>query len=233
MAHYSSSEESDVCVLPDPTEKFERRLAEEEDGKNELWRLYTSGAEAGLAHIHRVLNALGLLYGERVQEEVRIRLLCLTEDHETLSQIGLIVKLRDRHLWDHHGHFNVLEWGGVDLYACLEKYGIECSGVIACWGRYKQDVSALYEVHRNICIVHGGERERDFRFLYDTIFRTYGNGLETALTILRGRHDLFPFWRRSARRLRDQQARDPFDWSEVLDAARYVAKDYVDCVGLV
>jgi hypothetical protein len=109
MAQYSSSEESDVCVLPDPTEKFERRLAEEEDGKNELWRLYTSGAEVGLAHIHRVLNALGLLDGERVQEEVRIGLLCLTEDHETLSQIGLIVKLRDRHLWDHHGHFNVLE----------------------------------------------------------------------------------------------------------------------------
>jgi hypothetical protein len=26
---------------------------------------------------------------------------------------------------------------------------------------------------------------------------------------------------------------DPFDWSEVLDAARYVSKSDVDCVGLV
>jgi hypothetical protein len=205
----SSSEESDVWVLPDPDERFERRLAEEEDGKNELWKLYTSGAEVGLSHVNRVLNSLGFLYGERVKEEVRVGLLCLLEDQESLSQIGLIVKLRDRHLWDHCGHFNVLEWGGVDLYAYLEKYGIECSGVIDCWEKYTQDDSALYELHRNICIVHGGERKR-LSILYETVFRTYGNSLETTLTILRGKYDLFPFWRRSARRLRDQQAQDPF-----------------------
>jgi hypothetical protein len=52
----SSSEESDVWVLPDPDERFERRLAEEEDGKNELWKLYTSGAEFGLTHVNRVLT---------------------------------------------------------------------------------------------------------------------------------------------------------------------------------
>jgi hypothetical protein len=233
MERYSSSEESDVWVSPDPDERFERRLAEEEERKNELWTFYTSGAEFGLTHVNHVLTALGFLYGVRVKEEVRGGLRCLLEDRESFSQIGLTVRLRDRHLWDHYGHFNILEWGGVDLYVYLEKYGIECSGVVECWDKYTKGDGALFELWHNIGIVHGSERERDLRFLYDTVFYTYGNNLETVLTILRGKYDLFPFWRRSAQRLRDQQARDPFDWTEVLDAARYVLKYYVDCIGLV
>jgi hypothetical protein len=43
----SSSDESDVRVIPDPDERFELRIAEEEKDKSELWKLYKSGAEAG------------------------------------------------------------------------------------------------------------------------------------------------------------------------------------------
>jgi hypothetical protein len=96
------------------------------------------------------------------------------------------VSLRDRHLWIHDGHFNVLEWGGVDLYAYLEKYGIDCSGVAECWEKSTNDDSALVLLWRNLCIVHGAERERDFRFLYDTILSSYDSSLETVLTILEG-----------------------------------------------
>jgi hypothetical protein len=64
------------CGTPDPDEKFERRLAEEEDGKNNLWQSYISGSEFGRAHITCVLDSLGFLYGERVKEEVRNGLLC-------------------------------------------------------------------------------------------------------------------------------------------------------------
>jgi hypothetical protein len=124
----SSSDESDFCVIPDPDESFELRLAEVEKGKSELWTLYKSGAEAGMTHINQVLDAVGFLYGERVRDEVRGGLRWLLADPESLSQIGLIVGLRERHLWVHDGHFDVLSWGSVDLYAYLEKYGIECSG---------------------------------------------------------------------------------------------------------
>jgi hypothetical protein len=96
---YSSSDESDFCVIPDPDESFELRLAEVETGKNELWTLYKSGAEAGMAHINQVLDAVGFLYGERVRDEVRGGLRWLLADLESLSQIGLIVSLRERHLW--------------------------------------------------------------------------------------------------------------------------------------
>jgi hypothetical protein len=222
----SSSDESDVRVLPDPDERFELRIAEEEKEKSELWKLYQSGAEAGLAYINEVLDALGFLYGERLRDEVRGGLRWLLANRESLSQIGLIVSLRERHLWIHDGHFNVLEWGGVDLYAYLEKCGIECSGVIDRWAELRSDARALFELYEKLILVHGGHRERDFRFLYDIIFPTYGNSLETVLTILRGRHDLFPFWERSARRILDQRRRDPVDWSDVLDSARYVLKYY-------
>jgi hypothetical protein len=226
MADYSSSDESDVWVVPDPDERFENHLAEEEAGKNELWALYTSGAETGLAHINQVLDALGFLYGERVKNEVRGGLRWLLADQESLSQIGLTARLRERHLWIHDGHFNVLAWGSVDLYAYLEKYGTECSGVIDSWAQRQSDVSALCVLHQKLRIVHGGYRKRDFRLLFDTVLPTYGNSLETALTILRGKYDLFPFWGRSARRILDQRARDPVDWSDVLGAARYVLKYY-------
>jgi hypothetical protein len=223
---YSSSEESDDRVVSDPDERFEARLAEVEKDKNELWNLYKSGSEAGLACITQILDALGFLYGERLRDEVRGGLRWLLSDRESLSQIGLIVNLRERHLWDHSGHFNVLEWGGVDLYAYLDKYGIECSGVIEHWTELQSDARALWSLYEKLILVHGSCRERDFRFLYDTIFPTYGNSLETVLTILRGRHDLFPFWDRSARRILDQRRRDPVDWSDVLDSARYVLKYY-------
>jgi hypothetical protein len=219
---YSSSDDSDVCGKPDPDESFELRLAEVEKGKNELWTLYKSGAEAGMAHINQVLDAVGFLYGERVRDEVRGGLRWLLADLESLSQISLIVSLRERHLWVHDGHFDVLSWGSVDLYAYLEKYGIECSGVIDRWAELQSDARALFELYPKLILVHGGYRERDFRFLYDTIFSTYGDSLETVLTILRGRYDLFPFWDRSARRILDQRLRDPVDWSDVLDSARYV-----------
>jgi hypothetical protein len=205
MAHYGSSDESDVWVVPDPDARFEQRLAEEENGKNELWRLYTSGAETGLAYIEHVLTALGFLYGARVREEVHGGLRWLLGDRESLSQIGLTVSLRDRHLWIHDGHFNILEWGGVDLYAYLEKYEIDCSGVAECWEKSTNDDSALVFWWHNLTIVHGAERECDFRFLYETILSSYDSSLETVLAILRGRYDLFPFWRRSALRLRDHQ----------------------------
>jgi hypothetical protein len=225
-AGYSSSDESDVWVVPDPDARFELRLSEAEKGKNELWTLYNSGAETGLAHINHVLDALGFLYGERVRDEVRGGLRWLLADPESLSQIGLIVGLRERHMWFHDGHFNVLEWGSVDLYAYLEKYGIECSGVIDRWAELQSDARALCVLHQKLTLVHGGYREHDFRFLYDTVFPTYGTSLETVLTILRGKYDLFPFWQRSARRIRDQRVRDPVDWSDVLDSARYVLKSY-------
>jgi hypothetical protein len=223
---YSSSDESDGRVIPDPDERFELRLAEVEKEKGELWNLYKSGAEAGLAYINQVLDALGFLYGERLRDEVRRGLRWLLANRESQSQIGLIVSLRERHLWVHDGHFNVLEWGGVDLYAYLEKYGIECSGIIEHWAELQSDARALWSLYEKLILVHGGCRERDFRFLYDTVFPTYGNSLETVLTILRGRYDLFPFWDRSARRIRDQRLRDPVDWSDVLDSARYVKKYY-------
>jgi hypothetical protein len=130
------------------------------------------------------------------------------------------VKLRDDHRWDPYGHFSVLEWGSVDLFAYLEKYGLECSGVIDCLNEPTKEDSALYELLHNIRLAHGGVRERDFQFLYETVLSTYGNSLETALVILRGKYDLFPFLRRSARCLRDQQAQGPFDWSDVLEAAK-------------
>lgn len=100
-------------------------MAEEEDGKNKLWQAYVSGDDVARAHITEILDALGLLYGERVKEEVHRGLLCILEDRESLRKIGLIVKLCDGHLWDPLGHFSMLEWGGVDLYAYLERYGIE------------------------------------------------------------------------------------------------------------
>jgi hypothetical protein len=221
---YSSSDESDGRVIPDPDERFELRLAEVEKEKGELWNLYKSGAEAGLAYINQVLDALGFLYGERLRDEVRRGLRWLLANRESQSQIGLIVSLHERHLWVHDGHFNVLEWGGVDLYAYLEKYGIECSGIIDHWAELQSDARALWSLYEKLILVHGGCRERDFRFLYDTVFPTYGNSLETVLTILRGRYDLFHFWDRSARRIRDQRLRDPVDWSDVLDSARYVKK---------
>jgi hypothetical protein len=146
---YSSSDDSDVCGKPDPDESFELRLAEVEKGKNELWTLYKSGAEAGMAHINQVLDAVGFLYGERLRDEVRGGLRWLLADRESLSQIGLIVSLRERHLWVHDGHFNVLEWGGVDLYAYLEKYGIECSGIIDHWAELQSDARALWSLYEN------------------------------------------------------------------------------------
>jgi hypothetical protein len=68
---YSSSEESDDRVVADPDERFETRLAEVEKEKSELWNLYKSGSEAGLAYINQVLDALGFLYGERLRDGVR------------------------------------------------------------------------------------------------------------------------------------------------------------------
>jgi hypothetical protein len=144
----SSSDESDFCVIPDPDESFELRLAEVEKGKSELWILYKSGAEAGMTHINQVLDAVGFLYGERVRDEVRGGLRWLLADPESLSQIGLIVGLRERHLWVHDGHFDVLSWGSVDLYAYLEKYGIECSGVIDRWAELQSDARALFELSK-------------------------------------------------------------------------------------
>jgi hypothetical protein len=225
----SSSDESDVRVIADPDERFETRLAEADKEKNEVWHLYRSGAEAGLTYIHQVLEALGFLYGERLRDEVRSGFRWLLANRESVSQIGLIVGLRERHLWIHDGHFNVFEWGCVDLYAYLEKYGIECSAIIAHWTALHSDARALWILYEKLIFVHGDQRERDFRFLYDTVFPTYGSSLETVLAILRGHYDLFPFWDRSARRILDQRRRDPVDWSDVLDSARYVLTYYGAC----
>jgi hypothetical protein len=71
------------------TNGLNSRLAEEENGKNELWRLVYFGCRNWVGSYPHVLTALGFLYGARVREEVHGGLRWLLGDRESLSQIGL------------------------------------------------------------------------------------------------------------------------------------------------
>jgi hypothetical protein len=190
---YSSSEESDDRVVSDPDERFEARLAEVEKEKTNYGICISPELKRVWHILHEVLDALGFLYGERLRDEVRGGLRWLLSDRESLSQIGLIVSLRERHLWVHDGHFNVLEWGGVDLYAYLEKYGIECSGSSLIGPNCSPMLARCGSCMKNSSLCTAAHRERDFRFLYDTIFPTYGNSLETVSDNFEGPTRPVPF----------------------------------------